>query len=302
MKILRVKGAGLASLAAEFDVDLTDAELRSAGLFMISGLTGAGKSTILDAILLALFDALPRSEGGGADLNTGQRGDRFEKANASSAILSRGAGWGYAEVDFIGADEATYQARWEVHRARKKASGTLQPAQVTLLRFGEGGATQFIGGTKTETLAAIERALGLSRDQFTRTVLLAQNRFDAFLTADEKARAELLEAITGEEVYAQISQRVYQMAAAKRAALKEQETLATLVAVMTDEERQRTETAHRDLAGSLATLEVRQAALEAAGAWWRRDQDLGEAYAAAQARLAESNAQLAALDGARADL
>ena len=93
MKILRVKGAGLASLSAEFDIDLTDAELRSAGLFMISGLTGAGKSTILDAIMLALFDALPRAEGAGADRETGaENRDKFERATASSSILSRGAG------------------------------------------------------------------------------------------------------------------------------------------------------------------------------------------------------------------
>ena len=60
MRILKIGGKNLASLAGEFGVDFESEPLASTGLFAISGPTGAGKSTLLDALCLALYDATPR--------------------------------------------------------------------------------------------------------------------------------------------------------------------------------------------------------------------------------------------------
>src|SRR5690606_4116517 len=117
----------------------------------------------------------------------------------------RGAGHGYAEVDFLGQDEKRYRARWEVRRARGKADGNLQNAERRLDLLDDGSS---IATGQTEVLRAVEERTELTFDQFRRTVLLAQGEFDAFLLAAENERAELLEKITGTDIYARISKRV----------------------------------------------------------------------------------------------
>src|SRR5439155_6591385 len=119
------------------------------------------------------------------------------------SLLRRGASTGWAEVDFESGDLRRYRARWSVRRARNATDGRFQNQQVTLTAIDpEGrsesaplhfGGDEQLGGTKTETLAAIQQRLGLSFDQFRRSALLAQGEFAAFLRADGKDRSELLE-------------------------------------------------------------------------------------------------------------
>jgi exonuclease SbcC len=122
-------------------------------------------------------------------------------------LLRRGTADAYAEVDFVGNDGQRYRARWSVRRSRNRAGGALQPSGMSLHRLPE---LQPIGGTKTEVLAEIERRIGLSFEQFTRSVLLAQNEFSAFLRTDDNERGELLETLTGSAVYSEISRRAYE--------------------------------------------------------------------------------------------
>src|SRR6185503_15547451 len=114
-----IAGQGLASLAMPFRVDLREEPLCSAGLFAVTGPTGAGKSTILDAMCLALYGTFPRIHE--AEATTARFIDSSGvelHAVDPRAILSRGAGVGWAEVDFIGIDGAHYRAHWSVRRAR----------------------------------------------------------------------------------------------------------------------------------------------------------------------------------------
>ena len=85
-------------------------------------------------------------------------------------ILRRGATAGYAEVDFESDDRRRYRARWSVRRARGKSDGALQGQELGLTALDTG---EVLGGKKTETLVAIRQRLGLSFDQFRRSVLLA---------------------------------------------------------------------------------------------------------------------------------
>ncbi|WP_068086045.1 AAA family ATPase [Polycladidibacter stylochi] len=208
MRILAVRGQNLASLAAAFEVNLEAEPLKSAGLFAIVGETGAGKSTLLDALCLALYGRCPRLTAEGSDEKVPDVASEVFNEKDARSVLTRGASDGFAQVDFIGVDGKSYRAHWAARRARGKAEGRLQPVE----RFIERLEDHVVLANKLRDVdSAVETQLGLSYDQFRRTVLLAQGDFDAFLRANDNARAELLEKITGTEVYSEISQRVHLM-------------------------------------------------------------------------------------------
>ncbi|HET6612765.1 MAG TPA: AAA family ATPase, partial [Kofleriaceae bacterium] len=182
MRVLAIRGANLASLAGEFEVRLDADPLASAGLFAITGPTGAGKSTLLDALCVALYDKTPRlcARGGALIGHEGEPEEARISATDVRALLSRGAGAGYAEVDVIGKDGRALRARWDVRRARERATGRLQPQTMAIRDL----ATDKVeAGPKSEILATIESRVGLSFEQFRRSVLLPQGDFAAFLRA-----------------------------------------------------------------------------------------------------------------------
>ena len=204
MRILAIRGKNLASLSGDFEIALNKAPLEQAGLFAITGHTGAGKSTLLDAMCLALFDKIPRLIGS-AHVKVG-RTDEDEKqrigSNDVGSIVSRGTAGAYAEVDFIGIDKQLYRAHWEIKRARNKISGRLQKQSVTLMNI---DSNEMLGQNKSDTLDVISEKIGLTFEQFRRSVLLAQGDFSAFLKARSDERSALLERITGTEIYSQLS-------------------------------------------------------------------------------------------------
>ncbi|NOQ79469.1 MAG: AAA family ATPase [Gammaproteobacteria bacterium] len=208
MRILAIRGKNLASLKGEFEVALNKPPLEQAGLFAITGHTGSGKSTLLDAMCLALFDKIPRLLGS-AHVKIG-RSDEDEAQRISSSdvasIMSRGTASAYAEVDFVGLDKQSYQARWEIKRARNKVNGRLQKQSVTLKNI---TSNETIGQNKSDTLEQISQRIGLTFEQFRRSVLLAQGDFAAFLKAKSDERSSLLERITGTEIYSQLSIAAY---------------------------------------------------------------------------------------------
>jgi exonuclease SbcC len=217
MRILAIRGKNLASLADEFAIDFQQKPLVSAGLFAICGPTGSGKSTLLDALCLALYGETPRlNSAAAAGVRLPDVGDDTVTPQDPRTLLRRGAGEGWAEVDFVGHDGVAYCARWSVRRARGNTSGRLQNAEMLLQTLHD---RQRIGGVKTEVQQAIRDRLGLSFPQFTRAVLLAQNEFAAFLKADHEDRAILLQTLTGLDACEGISKRAYQRANAEQLAL-----------------------------------------------------------------------------------
>ena len=215
MRVLAIRGRNLASLEGEFSIDFTEEPLASAGIFAISGPTGAGKSTLLDAMCLALFSRTPRTEL--AKENNVRLRDVQEEVLPQSDprfLLRRGTASGYAEVDFVALNGCRYRARWSVSRAREKESGRLQAARLTLYNIDAGKEEP---GTNKDLQARIIELIGLTFDQFTRSVLLAQNDFSTFLKAEQGEKASLLEKLTGTEQYSEISRRIF----AKNAEAKE---------------------------------------------------------------------------------
>lgn len=248
MRILAIRGENLASLAAPFEIDLAAEPLAGSGLFAITGETGAGKSTILDALCLALYGEYPRVSVSRRENVPDPSGEAIS-IHDGRAILRRGAGGGYAEVDFVGQDGERYRVRWEANRARGRANGRLQNEQRALHRLDDGSA---VATGKTQVRDAVEARTDLTFDQFRRTVLLAQGEFDAFLLAAESERAELLEKITGTEIYAIISIRVHEGTEVRRRAVEQLEQRRNDIGLLDDDARQGLLNEQSQLAATIA--------------------------------------------------
>lgn len=207
MKILVIRGRNLASLEDDFELDFTVEPLVSAGIFAISGPTGAGKSTLLDAMCLALFSRTPRTDQAKENsVKLKDVNEDFLIQGDPRFLLRRGTASGYAEVDFVALNGHRYRARWAVSRAREKESGRLQGVRLTLYNL---DAEQEEQGSRTELQNRIVELIGLTFDQFTRSVLLAQNDFSTFLKAEQGEKASLLEKLTGTELYSEISRLIF---------------------------------------------------------------------------------------------
>ncbi len=191
MKILELRFKNLNSLYSEWVIDFTDPEYVSNGLFALTGPTGAGKSTILDAICLALYGATPRLG---------------KITKSGNEIMSRQTGECYAEVLFK-SQAGRFRCHWEQRRARKKAEGKLQDQEHQIADADTGKP---IETRKSRVGAVIEEKTGMDFDRFTRSILLAQGGFDTFLKADIEQKSRILEQITGTGIYSEISRRVHE--------------------------------------------------------------------------------------------
>lgn len=233
MKILAIRLKNLTSIEGIVEVDFTVEPLHSAGIFAISGATGAGKSTLLDALCLALYDKAPRFASSVESLSLADVGENQINQSDVRNLLRRGTSDGYAEVDFLGIDGHRYCSRWSVRRTRNKVGGSLQPQTLEVRDLDTEKEFQ---GTKKELLNRLTELVGLTYDQFTRTVLLAQNDFATFLKSKGAAKAELLEKLTGTGVYSRISQEVF----ARNKAAQEEVTLIhnkrSVIELIPDEE------------------------------------------------------------------
>ena len=295
MRILAIRGCNLASLAGEFEIDLARGPLGAAGVFAIVGNTGAGKSTLLDALCVALFDRTPRlTNHSRVVVGRGDDDPTALGAQDARTLLRRGATAGWAEVDFESGDTRRYRARWSVRRARNQTDGTLQDQQITLTAI-DGG--ERLGGTKTETLRAIVSRLGLSFDQFRRSALLAQGEFAAFLRADGKDRSELLERMTGTEIYSRLSIAAHEKAALAEQRLRDGRAIALAIATLDDDARHAAEQELALAEDARTAARATLAAAELAARWLAED-----ATRRATLSAAESAHRLALATVAEADL
>ncbi len=191
MRILTLRLKNLNALKGEWKIDFTQSPFIDNGLFAITGPTGAGKTTLLDAICLALYHQTPRL----GPIST-----------SNNDIMTRGTAECLAEVEFDIKGKA-YRAFWSMRRARGKVDGNLQSADVELAEVESGKVLAYQVRPKSEE---IEKLTGLNFARFTKSMMLSQGDFAAFLNANEADRAELLEELTGTEIYGQISQSVHQ--------------------------------------------------------------------------------------------
>lgn len=192
MKILRVRIRNLNSLRLDAEIDFTAPPLAGVGIFAITGDTGAGKTTVLDALTLALYGRVARSR------------------DVHKEVMSYGAADCWAEAEYETAT-GRYRSHWSQARAYGKPEGNLQPTRRELSRYNaEKDVWELLTDHKRDVDALTEQLTGLDYDRFVRSVLLAQGDFAAFLSAGERERSELLERITGTEIYSELSRAAYE--------------------------------------------------------------------------------------------
>ncbi|MDD3484784.1 AAA family ATPase, partial [Azovibrio restrictus] len=221
MKILRLRLKNLNSLKGEWSIDFTRPPFVDNGLFAITGPTGAGKSTLLDAICLALYHQTPRLE---------------RISSSDNGIMTRHTADCLAEVEFEVKGSA-YRAFWSQRRARDKADGALQAAKVELAELAPDGSGTILSSQAADKLKRIAEITGLDFPRFTKSMLLAQGGFAAFLNASANERAELLEELTGSEIYGEISRRVFEQARAARQVLEQLQARAEGVELLSEAQR-----------------------------------------------------------------
>lgn len=269
MKILSIRIKNLASLAGEHFIDFESEPLASAGLIAIIGKTGAGKSTILDAMCLALFNRIPRlkdSDGKLVDVDGSEL-----LSNSPLTVLRRGTAHGYAELCFVAQDQKTYLARWELKRSREKADGKLQSVQRYLKCLSDG----VVIADKTKAVDTnIHKITQLSFEQFTRAVLLAQSEVTAFLKARDNERGELLEYLTDSAIFAKIGQLAFEKTKSIASKRKELENLIGHIELLTEEQVIDLTSQFEKAKIQYSALEAEKNQLEQQQRWFQRKQQL----------------------------
>ncbi|MFA5624325.1 MAG: AAA family ATPase [Bradymonadales bacterium] len=266
MRLLKLRFKNLNSLVGEYSIDFEDPKLVGDGIFAITGPTGSGKTTVLDAISLALYGRTPRLGN-----ITGSRND----------IMSRGTWECMAELTFE-TKSGAYRAFWYQHRANKKATGKL--SQNYKHELTELASSKVLSEKTKETMELIEKVSGLGFEAFYRSVLLAQGEFAAFLAAGEKERGRLLQKLTDTDIYAKISQRAFQRCKIETEQRNKLEAELEFKKPLSEEDEERKEKQLLEIKKELANCEQEKEKTRVAITWLEQIEIL-------QKRIEELNVQ-----------
>lgn len=261
MKILRLSLHNLASLTGTHHIDFESSPLAHAGLIAITGKTGAGKSTLLDAMCLALYNEIPRLKGATGSLK--DTGGQDVSIKDSKNILRRGCVHGFAELEFIALDSKRYMARWEIKRARQKVDGNLKVDRYVKCLDDDTTLTQKI----SEVTPLIEKLVGLSFEQFTRAVLLAQSEVGAFLKAKDNERADLLEYLTNSQIFSLVSQKAAEKFSEVKNKRNDLEKLIGHIEILSEEDISALQQQQSSLSLQLQNLQQSEKLLENEKQW-----------------------------------
>ncbi|MFV5646279.1 AAA family ATPase, partial [Acinetobacter baumannii] len=277
MKILSIRIKNLASLADEHFIDFESAPLAHAGLIAIVGKTGAGKSTILDAMCLALFNRVPRLKDSDGKLKDVDGSELL--TNSPLTVLRRGTGHGFAELCFIAQDQKRYLARWEIKRARENPNGKLQSVQRHLKCLTDGVVLADKAKAVDEKVKQITQ---LSFEQFTRAVLLAQSEVTAFLKARDSERGELLEYLTNSSIFAKIGELAFRKTADIAKQRKQLEEFLGHIEILSDEEIAAFTEQYQQAEQNYQQLEQQKHVLDKQQQWFERKAKLEQEVQAKQ--------------------
>ncbi|ARK09351.1 AAA family ATPase [Fibrella sp. ES10-3-2-2] len=204
MKIRQIRFRNINSFYGEHEpIQFASGLLGDTGLFVISGPTGAGKSTLLDVMTLALFNRLPRLNGaisGTAITDDGLIVNRQAAAEPNTSA--------YAEVEYE-VDGNRYRSRWSIRKNRKNNWNNYE-MEVARLADDKPEGILFPIKDLRDFPKKNEELIGLSYEQFIKSIVLAQGAFDQFLKSKASERSKMLEQLTGTEIYRQLSRKAYE--------------------------------------------------------------------------------------------
>ncbi|UWZ98848.1 AAA family ATPase [Vibrio splendidus] len=250
MKILSLEFENLNSLKGRWKLDFTQSPFAENGLFAITGPTGAGKTTILDAICLALFHRTPRLK---------------SIAKGNNELMTRGTGECFAELEFE-VQGKTYRSNFHQKRARGKHDGALQ---TPTCEFADADTDKVLETMLTKKTKLVEQVTGLDFSRFTKSIMLSQGEFAAFLNANANDRAELLEELTGTEVYSLISERIYDHFKSSEESLNHLKAKAEGVSLLSEEQIQALTAERETLEADQKRLAEQLKEWQAHLSWWK---------------------------------
>jgi len=217
MKILRLKAKNINSLKGDTQIDFVKF-LNGNSLFTITGETGSGKTTILDIITCALYG----------------RTARLSRGSEIVELMSHGTTEALCSVEFeVNGD--IYRSSWMIRRARNSLTGKVQPVQMELVSLKDDHILESKASRVPKKIAQIT---GLDFERFSKSMMLAQGGFDAFLKAEEKERSKLLEKMTGTQIYSEISKITYEHTKEGRDKIELLKHSIESIGCLTNEERE----------------------------------------------------------------
>lgn len=240
MKITQLRIKNLNSLKEEHVIPFNQAPLSQTGLFAITGPTGAGKSTLLDAISLALYNQIPRS-------------GKISKNNIENfgTLITRGTSDCYAEVEYQ-VNGNNYRSKWSISRNRNH---NLRDYEMELSQLNPNGEWDILEQAKRLIPGRNAEITGLNYDQFVKSIVLSQGEFAKFLKANANERSELLEKITGTEIYRQIGQAAYAKLRAQEALVNDLDSKMQGIELLSPEDKDSIEEKSKELKKELENLE-----------------------------------------------
>ena len=275
MKLQKLTIHNIASIE-DAVIDFEAQPLADSEVFLITGKTGAGKSTILDAICLALFADTPRLDGTQMQGETKDVDNRIGLDDPRQ-LMRRNTGEAFVTLTFIGSNGMHYESTWKVWRSRNKPTGNLQGKSWSLENLDTGKTYD----KDIDIKAEIKTAIGLDFNQFCRTTMLAQGEFTRFLNSKDDEKAAILEKITGMDIYAKVGKKVFEVTGQKEQLWRESKQKVEGIQTLSDEEI----TAKKEeMAGFDAQYKTLKEAVEADKTklqWIKTDDDYTRAIATA---------------------
>ena len=287
MKIKKLEIHNLASIK-DAEIDFETGHLSDAELFLITGTTGSGKTTLLDAISLALYNTTPRIAKGQSGKT--EANDDNLTGKDSRNIMRQNTGYAYSKLWFTGNDDKNYLAEWSVSRGKHcKVNVSMSNELWSITNLDTGVCTS---GQKDadykEVAAIIADAVGLDFNQFCRTTMLAQGEFTEFLKSDESAKAEILEKISGTEVYRKIGIEIHRQYNQVKRDLEKAQSENDLIKPLPDAERQGLEEELAQIEETLAELSTKADSLQKCITWLDGEEALKAKVEKTQNDLTES--------------
>ncbi|MBO4698064.1 AAA family ATPase [bacterium] len=256
MKILKLEFKNINSLYGEWEIDFNNENYaRNHNIFLIHGPTGSGKTSILDAITLALYGKTARQ--------------KTINSSGGNEVMTRKTGGCYSRITYK-TEQGVYISEWSQRRARDKAAGNLKPTQYKITS--ESGETLYDGNDTSNALEkATTQIIKLDFNQFCRSVMLAQGEFNKFLDCTDKERAEILEKLNGTQRYRDIAVRIVERFKKEEQKCNELKIQYDEIAknILGDEELKELTSKRDELSKQILELNNRKAVFNQAVQWHR---------------------------------